>query len=66
MNRMLLSLGIAAIVLSLLLVAASVVVGNSMLRTVAAIYILMAVATLCFREVRRRVYRIRKRRISRR
>jgi len=66
MNRMLLSLGIAAIALALLLVAASVVVGNPMLRTVAAIYVLMAVAALCFREVRRRVYRIRKGRISKR
>jgi len=65
-SKILLSLGITAMILAAVLVAASVRYGNPILRTAAAVYVLMAVAALCYREVRRRTYLIRKRRISRR
>jgi hypothetical protein len=64
-SKMLLSLGITAIVLAIALVAASRLIGSPVLRSAAVVYILLAVAVLCYREVRKRTYQIKKRRISR-
>ena len=64
-SRILLAMALTAIVLAVALVGLSFYLGNRKLRTVAVLYILGAVAALCIRELRRRVYQIRKRKYSR-
>ena len=64
-GRILLALGLTAFALAFALLAMSVVLGNRKLRTVALIYILGAGAALCIRELRRRIYQIRKKKFAR-
>lgn len=61
-----LSLGITGFILAIALAVGSVLVGNPMLRTIAVLYMLVAVMVLCYREFRKRTYQIKKRKYSRR
>ena len=63
---MMLSLGITGFILAIALAVGSVLVGNPMLRTIAVLYMLVAVMVLCYREFRKRTYQIKKRKYSRR
>lgn len=65
-GRMMLSLGITGFILAIALAVGSVLVGNPMLRTIAVLYMLVAVMVLCYREFRKRTYQIKKRKYSRR